>query len=437
MKISIFGLGYVGSVSAGCLANEGHEVIGVDLMQTKVDLLNQGRSPIIEDELDKIIEKSVREGRLRATTNAREAINDSEMSMLCVGTPSHTNGSLDLTYVRRVCGQIGESIGGKPDFHVVVVRSTMLPGSMRTVLIPILEASSGKKVGVDFGACNHPEFLREGMGIHDYYHPPKIVIGELDKVSGGRVLSLYSGIVAPVVRVGLEVAEMVKYTDNAWHALKVGFANEMGNLCKALEIDGHDVMDVFCRDTKLNISAEYLKPGFAFGGSCLPKDVRALRYKARSVDLHLPIVESILPSNALQVERGFQMIASKGSKKVGILGFSFKSGTDDLRESPIVDVIERLIGKGYDLRLFDRNVDLASLVGANREFILNHIPHISKLMVKSVAEVLGHADTVVIGNKDPEFQSIPERIRPDQTLVDFVRVTRSSADRGRYDGICW
>lgn len=437
MKISIFGLGYVGAVSAGCLANEGHEVIGVDPNQTKVDLINQGKTPIIEKDIGELIEMAVKEGRLRATTDASEAIRGTELSLICVGTPSQLNGNLDLKFVRRVCERIGSALKTKPERHVMVVRSTVLPGTMRNVVIPTLEEFSGKRAGVDFGVCNNPEFLREGSSVYDFYHPPKTVIGETDTQSGDRVASLYDKMDALLIRTDLETAEMVKYTDNAWHALKIGFANEIGNICKTLGIDSHKVMNIFCRDTKLNISASYLKPGFAFGGSCLPKDLRALIYKARRLDLNLPILKSILPSNELQVERCVRMIMEKGSKKVGVLGFSFKAGTDDLRESPIVEVVERLIGKGYDIRLYDRNVNLASLVGANRDYILNHIPHISRLMVKGVDEVLAHADTVVIGNGDKEFRGVLDRLRPDQVVVDLVRIGERQSEVDRYDGICW
>jgi GDP-mannose 6-dehydrogenase len=305
------------------------------------------------------------------------------------------------------------------------------------VVIPTLEEHSGKKAGQDFGVCNNPEFLREGTAVYDYYHPPKTVIGEIDQRSGDVLAGLYSNLDAPLIRTDVDTAELVKYTDNAWHALKVGFANEIGNISKSLGIDGHAVMNIFCQDTKLNLSSYYMKPGFAFGGSCLPKDVRALTYKSRSLDLDLPILNSIMPSNQKQVERGLEMIMSKGSKRVGILGFSFKAGTDDLRESPLVEVIERLIGKGYDVRLYDRNVRIASLVGANKDYILNHIPHISQLMVDSVQDVLDHAEVVVIGNGAEEFKEVPASIRAGQIVVDLVRIVDQPSVEGRYDGICW
>ena len=436
MKISIFGLGYVGAVSAGCLATDGHEVIGVDPNKTKVDLINQGTTPIIEKDIGEMIAATVKSGHLRATADVRDAVFGSDMSLICVGTPSQLNGNLDLSHVRKVCQEIGAAIREKDSFHVVVARSTMLPGSMRALVIPTLEAASGKVAGVDFGVCNNPEFLREGTAVYDYYNPPKTVIGESDEKAGALLVQLYEKMDAPLVRTDVETAEMVKYTDNTWHAVKVAFANEIGNICKAVGIDGHKVMEIFCQDTKLNLSPYYMKPGFAFGGSCLPKDVRALTYKARSLDLDLPLLNSILPSNQRQVEKGIKMIVDKGARKVGILGFSFKAGTDDLRESPLVDVIEYLLGKGYELKLYDKNVNLAALTGANQDYILNHIPHISKLMVTNMQDVLDFADTIVIGNGAAEFKTVPASLKPHQHIVDLVRISKEQSGE-QYDGICW
>jgi GDP-mannose 6-dehydrogenase len=437
LKVSIFGMGYVGTVSAGCFANDGHEVIGVDPVQTKVDLINKGQTPIIEADIGEIIASTVKSGRLRATDNQAQAIRETELSFVCVGTPSQFNGNLDLTYINRVCEQIGQAIKSKAERHTVVIRSTILPGTMQKTIIPILEESSGKKAGVDFSVCHNPEFLREGTAVKDFNFPPKTVIGELDKPGGDKLAALYAKLSAPLIRTDLETAEMVKYVDNCWHALKIGYANEIGNLCKSFGIDAHQVMNIFCQDEKLNISRAYLMPGFAFGGSCLPKDLRALIYKAKTHDLDLPIIKSILPSNEMQVARGLQLIMEKGNKRVGILGFSFKAGTDDLRESPVIEVIERLVGKGYDLRIYDKNVNLARLVGANRDFILNRIPHISKLMVANIEAVLAHAQTVLIGNKDPDFRDVAARLRNDQLLVDFVRISDRRSEEGKYDGICW
>jgi GDP-mannose 6-dehydrogenase len=437
MRVSVFGLGYVGTVSAGCLADDGHEVVGVDPIQTKVDLINQGRTPIIESEIAEIIGVNVESGRLRAVVDPEEAIQGTDLSFVCVGTPSQPNGNLDLRFIRRICEQIGVALKNKNARHTVVIRSTILPGTMHKIVIPTLEEFSGKKAATDFGVCNNPEFLREGSAVRDFRCPPKTVIGESDRSSGDILASLYEKLEAPLIRTDLESAEMVKYVDNSWHALKIGFANEIGNLCKSLGLDAHVVMNIFCQDRKLNISPAYLSPGFAFGGSGLPKDLRALSYQAKIHDLQLPILTSILPSNEIQISRGLQLILKNGNRRVGILGFSFKAGTDDLRESPLIEVIERLIGKGYDLRIYDKNVNIARLVGANRDFILNRIPHISKLMVNDIDTLLNHAQTVVIGNKDPDFSRVPERLHEGQFLVDFVGIIEKGSKNGNYDGICW
>ena len=437
MRISIFGLGYVGCVSAACVSSSGHRVIGVDPNEVKVNQINEASSPIIENDLGDLIHQSVSKGLLSATTSGREAILDSDVSFICVGTPSQVNGDLDLEYICNVCEEIGKSIHLKDSFHLVVVRSTMLPGSMRDVVIPILEESSGKVVGKDFGVCINPEFLREGTAVYDFFHPPKIVIGEIDDESGSLLVKLYENINSPLLRTDLRTAEMVKYTDNVWHALKVCFANEIGNFCKELDIDSHQVMDIFCQDKKLNLSSYYLKPGFAFGGSCLPKDVRAFSYKAKTMDLDLPIITSILPNNNLQIQRGLDMILKEGKKKIAILGFSFKAGTDDLRESPIVEIIERLLGKGYDLCLYDHNVHLASLTGANKDYILNVIPHISELMVDNIGAAINDAEVIVIGNNSPEFNDILEKTNQDQVVIDFTRISSSRSIPDRYNGISW
>ncbi|HYW38893.1 MAG TPA: UDP-glucose/GDP-mannose dehydrogenase family protein [Terriglobales bacterium] len=438
MKISVFGLGYVGTVSAGCLATNGHEVIGVDPVRTKVDLINQGQSPIVEADIGEIIATAVDSGRLRATNDTFDAVQETELSFVCVGTPSQPNGNLDLRYIRRVCEQIGAALRGKEGRHVVVIRSTVVPGTLRNIVIPILEEASGMKGGSDFGVCHNPEFLREGSAVKDFNAPPRTVIGELDPCSGELLATLYQMLDAPLIRTGLEVSEMVKYIDNSWHALKIGFANEIGNLSKVFGVDAHEVMDIFCQDRKLNISCAYLMPGFAFGGSCLPKDLRALAYQAKRLDLEIPILTSILPSNDLQISRALQHIIGLGYRRIGILGFSFKAGTDDLRESPVVELIERLIGKGYDLRIYDKNVSLASLLGANRDFILNRIPHISRLMVDDIGAVLEHAQTIVIGTRDPDFADVPDRLTQGQVVLELVRMAAARrSEGGKYEGLCW
>jgi GDP-mannose 6-dehydrogenase len=437
MDISIFGLGYVGAVSAACLAKEGHKVIGVDPNVTKIALINAGKTPIIEKDVGELISNAVNAKLLRATTSIEDAIASTSVSLICVGTPSQLNGSLDLKFVRGVCEEIGLALVNKNDYHVVVVRSTMLPGTMENIVMPILEASSGKKIGIDFGVCINPEFLRESSAVYDYFNPPKTVIGETDSKSGEILVDLFGHFDAPLIRVDVSTAEMVKYTDNVWHAVKVSFANEIGNICKGVNIDSHKVMDIFCQDTKLNLSPYYMKPGFAFGGSCLPKDVRALQYKAKSLDLEIPLIGSLLHTNNMQIRNGFDLVVRQGNKKVSILGFSFKAGTDDLRESPIVELIEMLLGKGYDLKLYDDSVNIAKLTGANKDYILNAIPHISNLMVDSFDEAIAHAQTIVIGNKSPEFQYILDDITEEQVVVDLVRITDSKSKVGKYDGICW
>lgn len=436
MKISIFGIGYVGCVSAACLARAGHEVVGVDVNSTKVEIINSGASPIVEPGINDLIADVVKAGKLRATTDVMQAVAATEISLICVGTPSKPNGSLDLGHVQRVCEQIGQALAQKSERHTIVVRSTMLPGSIESIAQPALESTSGKKTGKDFGLGVNPEFLREGSSLKDFYAPPFTLIGTDDEQTGKIVSSLYSGIDAPVFVTSMKTAEMVKYVCNCFHALKVSFGNEIGNICKALDLDSHEVMNVFCADTKLNLSSYYLKPGFAFGGSCLPKDLRAVTYKAKELDVEVPLLTAITATNRLQIERALDMVLRTGKKRVGVLGFSFKAGTDDLRESPMVTLIETLIGKGIELVIYDRDVSLARLVGSNREYIEHEIPHIARLMRGSIDEVLNSSDTIVIGNKSEEFRQIESRLRPEQTVIDLVRLFDRPSSNG-YQGICW
>jgi len=436
--ISIFGLGYVGSVSAACFANKGHRVIGVDTNPIKVNMINKGKSPIIEADLPELLRQGVDTKCIQATLDATKATQDSEISIICVGTPSNQNGSLNLSYVQRVCVDIGQALADKTDYHVVVARSTMLPGSTETVVIPALEQTSGKKAGRDFGVCFNPEFLREGSSIKDFYDPPFTVIGSDDKQAIAVVTQLYAMLDAPLIVVPFKVAEMVKYINNTFHALKVTFANEIGNICKQQNIDSHQVMDIFCQDTKLNLSPYYLKPGFAFGGSCLPKDLRALLYHCRYLDVYPPVLEAILPSNRRQVDLAYQMVKHTGRKRVGVLGFSFKAGTDDLRESPMVELIERLIGKGYQIQVYDKNVSLANLQGTNREYIEREIPHIASLMVDSIDEILQGSEVIIVGNRAPEFKTVFNRLHDNQTIIDLVRIIQDkSPAHENYQGICW
>ncbi|OLC49939.1 MAG: GDP-mannose dehydrogenase [Acidobacteria bacterium 13_1_40CM_65_14] len=438
MRVSVFGLGYVGSVSAASFAADGHEVIGVDVNTDKVATVNAGCSPIVEPGLDDLLQRAVSEGRLRATTSTADAIADSDVSLLCVGTPSRKNGSLDLTYLERVSEQIGAALKSKANYHVVVVRSTVLPGTTHEKVIPALERESGKKYGDGFGVSVNPEFLREGTALKDFRKPPLTLVGHNHAADASGTIALYQAIDAPLVSTSIRVAEMMKYTSNAWHALKVCFANEIGNLCKRVGVDSHEVMDIFCRDEKLNLSPYYLKPGFAFGGSCLPKDVRALQYRAKEVDVELPVISQILPSNKLQIQQAFDQIMETGKKKIGLLGFSFKAGTDDLRESPIVILAEQLLGKGRELCIYDKNVFLAKLVGANKEYIEKQIPHLSSLLCNTIDDLIDKSEVIVVGNQAPEFAEALTRARADQIIVDLVRLPiYASLLQADYRGICW
>jgi len=438
VKISIFGLGYVGAVSAGCLASDGHEVVGVDPNPTKVALINKGITPIIEKDIGEMIATAVAAGRLRATGSVHEAVMASDLSLVCVGTPSQLNGNLDLSYVRRVCEEIGGALRQKNSFHVVVARSTMLPGSMRSVVIPSLEQASGKTAGVDFGVCNNPEFLREGTAVYDYYHPPKTVIGETDAKAGQMLVDLYSKMDAPLLRTDVETAEMVKYADNTWHALKVGFANEIGNICKAVEVDAHKVMEIFCQDTKLNLSPYYLKPGFAFGGSCLPKEVKGFLTLARQMDVPIPALAGLLDSNDAHIDRAYAMIARDGRCKVALFGLAFKPGTDDMRDSPLVALAERLLGKGFELAIFDRFVKLSRLLGKNKEFIDREVPHLDRLLAATPAEALEGADVIVVGHADAETRQAIATLATGRRIVDLAGYADlRSSPAARYEGICW
>jgi GDP-mannose 6-dehydrogenase len=437
MKISVFGLGYVGTVSVGCLAAGGHRVLGVDVNADKVASLNAGIAPIVEPEIGDLITKAHNLGHLNATISSAEGIMQTDVSFLCVGTPSHSNGSLDLTYLKRVCEDIGVALSQKKTPHTLVFRSTTLPGTTEDVAIPILEKHSGKKVGEGLFVCYNPEFLREGTAVKDYYHPSKIVIGERKAGEGDVLAEIYGGIEAPLVRTSIRAAEMVKYSDNAFHALKVTFANEIGMLCKKLEIDSHEVMDIFCKDTKLNLSKVYLRPGFAFGGSCLPKDLRALSYQAKRCDVDAPVLNSIMVSNSSHVRGVINKIIGLGRKRVGFLGMTFKPDTDDLRESPLVEVIETLLGKGFPVKIYDRNVMTSRLIGANKRFIEEHIPHLSSILVDQIDEVVDTAEVVVVGYVSPEFFPALKKMRADQMIIDLARVNGYEGFAAHYDGICW
>ncbi|MFF0476949.1 nucleotide sugar dehydrogenase [Streptomyces sp. NPDC004284] len=437
MRVSVFGLGYVGCVSAACLASMGHEVIGVDVNQVKVDLVNEGKAPVVEERIGELIAEVVRTGALRATRDVREAIADSEVSLICVGTPSEPNGSLCTTYLERVTEEIGAAVAERGGRQTIVFRSTMLPGTCLDLLVPILEKFAGT-AGVDFGVAVNPEFLREGTSVRDFFDPPKTVIGELDAASGDVVAALYEGLPGEVFRVPVPVAEAIKYADNAFHGLKIGFANELGAVCQALGVDSHQVIDVFLADRKLNISPAYLRPGFAFGGSCLPKDLRSLVHAAQRADVSVPILSHVLASNADHLQRAVDMVERTGRRRVGLFGLSFKPGTDDLRESPLVELAERLFGKGYDLRIYDPNVNLSRLLGANREYIETRLPHLAQLLVESVDEVIEHAEVCLVGTRDPAVLSaLPHGDAP--VIVDLIHLPDADARRTEpgYMGLAW
>jgi GDP-mannose 6-dehydrogenase len=435
MRINIYGLGYVGSVSAACLARDGHQVLGIDVDRAKVDCISGGMSPVVEPGLTELVERSVNAGRLRASVGEADY---ADLSLVCVGTPSNENGSLCLDYINRAIAQIGDWLRHTDNYHVVCVRSTVLPGTIEAVVIPGLEQHSGKRAGIDFGVCMNPEFLREGSSIRDYYCPPFTVIGELDERSGDVVAELYSRLPGPVIRTKLGVAELVKYAGNAFHALKITFANEIGNIAKRLGLDGREVMDIFCRDQKLNVSPAYLQPGFAFGGSCLPKDLRALLHKARELDVEPRVLRSILTSNAEQIHEAYRLIKRTGYKKVAVLGLSFKPGTDDLRESPNAELVELLIGKGYRVTIFDREVSLARLRGANKAYIEQTIPHISSLMKPTIEAAVDGCDVIVLAKRSPEVDEALGRWCNVKYIIDLASVVGSSSEsKERYEGICW
>jgi GDP-mannose 6-dehydrogenase len=437
MDIAIFGLGYVGVVSAACLAEAGHRVVGVDVNQAKVDMVNRGQSPIVEPELSDLLARALANGRLRAVSDPEAAVRATQMAWVCVSTPSQPNGNLDRRFLAKVSEEIGAALRASGGRYVVVIRSTALPGTTRDVVVPLLQQASGKTAGHEFGVCYHPEFLREGSSVYDFANPPKIVVGASDPTSAEVLLSIYAHMDAPVVSTTIEVSEMVKYADNCWHAVKVAFGNEIGTICRRVGLDGRTVMDIFCQDRKLNLSDKYLRPGFAFGGSCLPKDLRAMTYEARRLDLELPLLASVMTSNQRHIERALDMVVARDSRRVALLGLSFKAGTDDLRESPLVELAERLIGKGYDLRIFDSSVNLSMVVGANRRFIENRIPHIAQLLVDDAATAVDHGEIIIVGHRDPSFAAALARLPDTRAVIDLAGLAEAATDHGAYHGICW
>jgi GDP-mannose 6-dehydrogenase len=438
MHIAIFGIGYVGAVASACLASQGHDVIGVDINPSKVDCINAGRSPILEPGLDQLIRTAVAAGRLRATADVATAIASSQISFICVGTPSLPNGDLDLTHVERAAEAVGTALSTTQDFHLVVVRSTVLPGTTSRIVVPLLERMSGKRAGEHFGVAVCPEFLREGNAIKDYDDAAVTVLGVDDKQSEMLLKDVMTSLHGDMVVTATATAELIKYANNAWHATKIVFANEIGVIAKALGLDGRSVMDIVSNDKRLNISSAYMRPGFAFGGSCLPKDLRAITYRAKRLDVPCPMLDSLLVSNERHIHRALDMVREAGSRRVGLIGLSFKTGTDDLRESPAVDLAERLFGKGYDIRIFDSNICVERLTGANKSFIEARIPHLSSLLTNDVQDVIRHGDTLVIAHADRESRQMLTPLRDDQIVIDLGSYTMEDRPTsGRYDGICW
>ncbi|HEV2178550.1 MAG TPA: UDP-glucose/GDP-mannose dehydrogenase family protein [Terriglobia bacterium] len=437
-SVSVFGLGYVGSVTAACLAHKGARVIGVDVNPAKVEMVNSGRSPILEAQMDALVAEGRESSRLRATTDFKEAVRESELSFTCVGTPSRPNGQPDLSHLKRVCREIGEGVAAKRGGHAVVVRSTVLPGTTRRVVIPALEAASGRRAGADFTVICNPEFTREGTAVADFFDPAYTVLGAEDCRDLALVRELYDWAPGRVYETPLEVAEMIKYASNAFHALKVTFANEVACLAKQFGVDTEMLAEIFTADARLNISSAYLRPGFAFGGSCLPKDVRALAYRARELDLRLPLLEAILPSNGEHIERAVEAVLRTKKKRVGVLGLSFKAGTDDLRESPQVKLVKRLLGEGCEIQIWDRDVSLGRLAGSNRQFIEEVIPHIGSLLSNSLESVVAAAEVIVIGTRAVDREELGRYLRPQQVVVDLVNIEKARRPtESSYDGICW
>lgn len=438
-SVSVFGLGYVGCVSAVCLASQGHAVIGVDVSEHKMELLRRGHSPIVEARIGELTAEVVSSGALDVSSDVQYAVENTDISLVCVGTPSNKAGGLSTAYLEHVTAQIGAALGAKPAWHVVVYRSTMLPGTCETLLIPLLEKHSGKKVGHDFGVCVNPEYLREGTSVQDFFDPPKTVVGADDGRVADAVMSLYRGLPGQRFTVPIKVAEMTKYVDNSFHALKVAFANEVGAICAAMEIDSYEVMEIFLADTKLNLGPAYLKPGFAFGGSCLPKDIRALAHMAQVNAVETPVLSNLLRSNDSHLQRAVDLIVANGRRRISFFGLSFKPGTDDLRESPMVELAERLIGKGCDLRIYDPNVALARVVGANRAYVVEKLPHLSDLLIEDVDQAVEHGEVLVVGSNLPEVLAAMSAAPADRLVIDLVRVPDADKLRGAegYRGIAW
>ena len=437
-SISVFGLGYVGTVTAACLAHKGNHVIGVDLNRAKVEAVASGKSPIVEPGVGELVSEGHKAGSLEAVCDVGSAIRGTDISFLCVGTPSLRNGKLDLGHVESVCREIGAALRKKSSFHLVVLRSTVLPGTAESIAIPALEKASGKAFGKDFGVCVNPEFMREGTAVADFLDPAITIIGADEKAHTAPLRELYAWAPGEVFETSFRSAELVKYVCNAWHAVKVSFANEVGTLAKHLGVDAEAVTQIFTADTKLNVSAKYLSPGFAFGGSCLPKDVRAVSYRAKELDLHLPLIQSILTSNDRHLDRALELVLKTGKRRVAVLGLSFKAATDDLRESPQVQLVKRLLGEGKQVRIWDDSVSLGRLIGSNRQYIEEVIPHIGSLLCSTLEETLRDAEVVVIANRGLARETLSGSLRPDQCVVDLVNLEKARRPAAAsYEGICW
>ena len=439
LSISVFGLGYVGSVSAACFASMGHRVVGVDVNAAKVEMIKTGRSPIIEAGMNDLVAEGLKACRLHATVDSTAAVLESDVSFVCVGTPSLRNGKLDLRHIENVAREIGTVLKHKGTPHTFVLRSTVLPGTTESIVVPILEQQSGKRAGADFYIAYNPEFMREGSAVADFLQPPYTVLGAQQPAHLDCLRELYSKTPGKVFETSIAVAEMVKYFSNAFHAVKVTFANELGTLCKLLGVDAQAATEIFTSDTRLNISPAYLSPGFAFGGSCLPKDVRALTYKAKELDLKLPMLESLLPSNSEHIERAVEAVMRTKKRKIAQLGLSFKAGTDDLRESPQVQLVKRLLGEGYEIRVWDQDVSIGRLAGSNRQYIEEVIPHIGSLLSADLEAVLQWAEVVIVGNKSVGKDELAKRLRKDQIVIDLVNLDKSHRrdSNSFYEGICW
>ncbi len=438
MDISIFGLGYVGAVSLACLGRDGHNVVGVDVDQAKLDLIAAGKTPVVEDGMVELMADVVASGKVTVARDVRDAVKRTELSLICVGTPSAQNGSQDQSALLRIAKDLGAAMREKQTPHVFAFRSTVVPGTVEDVLCPIIESESGKKDGVDFHVCFQPEFLREGSSIKDYDKPPYTIVGANAQAPVALLTRLFGHLPCELHSTTIRAAEMVKYCCNNFHALKITFANETARLSEALGVDPFEVMDLVCRDTQLNISKAYLKPGFAFGGSCLPKDLRATLYLAKKHDVELPMLAGILHSNRQHIDSAIAKVLQSGCRRIGMIGLSFKSGTDDLRESPLVLLAEHFIGKGMQLLIYDPDVQLSSLLGANRRYIEQHVPHIGKLLRSDLASVIAESELLVVGIGDKRVgAALAENGRADQTVLDLVNLPERATLPGRYVGLCW